>query len=158
MDRTKLFAVGTALVALAVLFALFQGFGTGLFGLSEKPESMEEPLDSEQADGMNAGLSFEVLKPTRLEASLVSKEPLSECPREAEAEITVKNTGTGTAEKMFLRFGPGIRVIGCNNCTLDEIIPGQEVKAKARLCLESGSLQALTVGSANSNSVELRFD
>ncbi len=175
MDRTKLFTVGTALIALTVLFAFSQGFinPSGFFGLSAEETQLEEGRSGEEgrskvAEGeaenttgqetISAGLSFEVLKPTSLEASLVEETILPNCPEETEVEILVKNTGDSIAEKMYFSFETGIRVIGCNNCELDELFPNQEIKANARLCLESTSINALTVGSANSNKIELNLE
>jgi len=167
MDRTKLFAVGTVLVALAVLFAFSQGFlnTSGLFGLSAE----EIGLDEEETDGretenidkqetVSAGLSFEVLRPTTIKASIVGEAILPDCPKDAEVEIIVKNTGNDIAEKMYFSFGPGIKVVGCSNCKLDGLLPSQEITARARLCLESSSANAVTVGSANSNKIELNLE
>jgi len=105
---------------------------------------------------MEAGLSFEVLRPTTLEASLEQK-TIAECPQETETEIAVKNIGSSAAEKLFLEFGPGVKVIACENCFLEEMKPGQEIKARARLCLETISQNKLIVGSANSSSIEIRL-
>ena len=171
VDRTKLFTVGTALISLAVFFAFSQGFlnPSGLFGLSEETqleEGNEEEAETNKREAKNttgeetvsAGLSFEVLTPTNLEASLEKETILPECPKEAEIKILVKNTGDSIAEKMYFSFGPGLRVIGCNNCELDELLPNQEIKANTRLCLESTSTNALTIGSANSNKIKLNLE
>jgi len=171
MDKTKLFTIGTALIALAVLFAFAQGFlnPSGLFGLSEETQleersgeeaetNKEEAKNTTGKETVSAGLSFEVLTPTNLEASLEKGTILPKCPKEAEVAVLVKNIGNGVAEKMYFSFGPGLRVIGCNNCELDELLPNQEIKVNARLCLESTSTNALTVGSANSNKIELNLE
>ena len=171
MDRTKLVTIGTALIALTVFFVFSQGFinPSGFFGLSAEETQLEEGGEENQANEgetksaaeqktVSAGLSFEVLKPTNLEASLVEETILPNCPEEAEVEILVKNIGNSTAEKMYFSFGSGVKVIACNNCNLDELLPNQKIMAKARLCLESASPNALTVGSANSNKIELNLE
>ncbi len=168
MDKSKLLVIGTALVALAVLIAFSQGFlnPSGLFGLSAEETQLEKAgkANGEEAENtadqktVKAGLSFEVLRPTSIEASIVGEAILPNCPKEAEIEIIVKNTGNDTAEKMYFSFGSGIKIVGCSNCELDKLLPSQEITAKARLCLESSSANAVTVGSANSNKIELNFE
>jgi len=154
MDRTMLFALGILLIALAGLFFAYlnQPMGTGLFGLSAGQET-EKPAEARE-DEISTSLSFTVLKPTRLEASL-SGEEIRECPEETEVEITVKNSGKSPAEKVFLEFGPGIKVTGCQNCLLNRLNPGQEARARARICLASKETQFLSIGSANSNQIEI---
>ncbi len=163
MDKTRVVAAVAVIAAAAILATLFnQGNLSGLFGLQAEEIQAEESLaeeigQTEEEAIMNAGLSFEVLEPTRLEASVLG-EKIAECPGETQTEILVKNSGGGLAEKVFLEFGPGIKVLGCSNCFLEELRQGQEVVAKARICLETEAVHRLTVGSANSRPVELLFE
>ncbi len=164
MDRARLLAIGVVLLAAALLLSLAPDFlnSTGLFGLQAKDEGLKLPETpsetTEENEGIKAGLSFTVLEPTLLEASILSSGKLRECPEETEVEILLKNTGSSPAEKVFLEFGPGIKATACSNCRLEELQPEQETVVKTRLCLESASLQTLTIGSANSNTVELQFE
>ena len=160
MDKTKLFALGAMLIAVAVIFAFSFNLldSTSLFGLAKQKEQAETRQQEAESNSMEAGLSFTVLKPTVLEASVLSGKSISECPIETEAEILIKNKGNGIAEKVFLEFGPGIKVIACNNCAQQELKPEQETIAKARLCLNSSSPNMLTIGSANSNLIELGLE
>lgn len=164
MNRAKVIALAAAIAAIAIITAfspqLLQGTA-GLFGLSagEGQGALQQGTKgTEEESEVQAGLSFMVLKPTTLEAQIIGQNVLPECPEEAAVEILVKNTGPSTAEKMFLEFGPGIKVLGCANCGLEELEPGQEVAARARLCLESVEQKRLVAGSANSNKVEILFE
>ncbi len=155
--QRKLFLLGVILIGLAMLFSHYYRSVdfTGLFGLGAEKE--EKQKETEIPHNISPGLSFTVLKPTTLEASL-SNAKLQNCPGETEAEILVKNTGQSQAENLFIKFGPGIKVIACNNCRLGLVEPGQEVLARAVLCLESAQPNSLTVGSANSNRIELLLE
>jgi len=161
MEKAKIFWAAAAVAALSILaLSLSHLSGTGLFGLGggQQAKKATTAQAGKEKGRLGASLSLEVLEKTMLEAEILPENPLKECPEETETEILLRNSGSGTAEKVFLKFGPGIKVIACENCSLAELKPGQEFKAKARLCLESGSAKALTVGSANSNSVELIFE
>ncbi len=160
MNRTKLFVVGTAFVALIVLFVFSQNMlnPSGFFGLSVEEETQLETEDGKntvEQENVSAGISFEVLEPTTIEAGIVGEAILPDCPEETEFEVLVKNTGNGIAEKVYFSFGSGVKVVGCSNCSLDKLLPKQEITAKTRLCLESDLTQAISVGSANSNIIEL---
>ena len=159
MDRTKILSIAAVIATISILgiLSLNQGNFAGFFGLGAE-ENQAEPVELvEEEQGMEAGLSFEVLRPTALEATVGEKTILN-CPQETETEIVVKNTGSNEAEKLFLEFGQGIKVIACENWSLDEVKPGQEVRARARLCLETESQNSLIVGSANSNKIEILFE
>ena len=160
MNRARIIALAAAIAGIAVIAAFSPQFlqGTGLFGLSagEGQEALQQGTEEESE--VQAGLSFTVLRPTTLEAQIVGQIVLPECPEETAVEILVKNTGPSTAEKMFIGFDSGVKVLGCANCRLEELEPGQEVKARARLCLESENQKGLVAGSANSNKVEIQLE
>ena len=162
MGKAKILALAAAIAVIAIIAACTPQFlqGTGLFGLSASQEkTVQEPEESaEEGNGVEAGLSFAVLEHTTLEAQIIGQNVLPECPEEATVEILVKNTGKSAAEKMFLKFGPAIKVLGCANCGLEELKPGQEVAARARLCLESAGQKRLVAGSANSNKAEIQLE
>lgn len=158
MNRNKLFLLGVALIAIALLFFYFYDKNlTGLFGLGA---AKQQPLqkNSENESGMQAGISFTVLQPTTLEAKISKGEKLLLCPAETTVEITVKNSGSSVAEKVFLKFGPSVKVIACNNCRTDALQPKQELLASALLCIESTQPNSLVVGSANSNRIEMLLE
>jgi len=158
MNKNKLFLLGAMLIAIALLFFSFYNKNlTGLFGLGTANQQPEQK-NAENESGMQAGLSFTVLQPTTLEAGISKGEKLLKCPLETAVEITVKNSGSSPAEKMFLKFGPGIKVIACNNCRTDALQPKQEVLANALLCIESMQQNSLVVGSANSNRIEMLLE
>jgi hypothetical protein len=160
MGRAKILAPAAAIAAIAIIAAFSPQLpqGTGLFGLpaGEGREALRP--GAEEKNPVQAGLSFTALKPTTIEAQIVGQGALPECPKEAIVEIRVKNTGKSDAEKVFLKFGPGIKVLGCANCGLESLKGGQEEAAKARLCLESRDKKMLVAGSANSNKVEIMLE
>ncbi|MBN2066992.1 MAG: hypothetical protein JW744_00820 [Candidatus Diapherotrites archaeon] len=149
MDRKPMIA-GLVLLGLAALFtyAYNQGSLTGFFGVAVEPVGLEE---------VSPVLSFTVLKQTTLEASL-NNSALKECPQETVVQVLVRNTGESPAEKLFLNFGPGIRVVGCSNCRLDLVEPSEQALISAVLCIESEQTNSLVVGSANSNRIELQLE
>ena len=160
MDKTRIVQATAVLLALALLFLFTSGFfrGTGFFSLPERQET-DSPQEKEEANPtgqLGAQLSYEVIKPTTIEATLENA-VLKECPKETETKITITNTGPSKAEKVFLEFGQGIKVIGCTNCKLDYLNAGKEAIAKAILCLETSNGKAVAIGSANSNTVEMGF-
>ncbi len=158
MNRNKLFLLGAMLIAIALLFFYFYDKNlTGLFGLGAARQQPQQK-NAENESGMQAGLSFTVLQPTTLEASVSNGAKLLQCPQETAIEITVKNRGSSVAEKVFLKFGSGIKVIACNNCRTDALQPKQEVLASALLCIESAQPNSLVVGSANSNRIEMPLE
>jgi hypothetical protein len=158
MNRNKLFLLGVTLIAIALLFFYFYDKNlTGLFGLGAAKQQPEQ-INAENESAMQAGISFTVLQPTTLEASVSNGAKLVQCPQETAIEITVKNRGGSVAEKVFLKFGSGIKVIACNNCRTDALQPKQEVLANALLCVESTQPNSLVVGSANSNRIEMELE
>ena len=159
MNKTRIIPVGAVLLALALLFVFSSDFflGTGFFTLAgEEAELPQEEPKEEKLETLGASLSYEVLKKTSIEASL-SEFDLKDCPVESEVEITMKNTGPGEAEKVFLEFGDGIKVVGCTNCNLDSLGAGESAAVEAIVCLETSNSKSVLVGSANSNSVEIGF-
>lgn len=158
MNRNRLFLLGVTLIAIALLFFYFYDKNlTGLFGLGAAKQQPEQ-INAENESGMQAGISFTVLQPTTLEARISKDLKLLKCPNETIVEITVKNKGSSAAEKVFLKFGPGVKVIACNNCRTDALQPKQELLASALLCIESTQPNSLIVGSANSNSIEMLLE
>lgn len=166
MNRNQFFIIGAALVLIALLFSLslrIIGPSIGLFGLADTRGSEQENAgksggenkgNAEQAE-VKAGLSFTTLQKTELRASVAEKTAVPECPEETEIGITIENVGPSDAEKVFILFGKAVKVIACNNCRVDELQPRQSVLAKARLCRETRETNEITIGSANSNSVNL---
>ncbi len=158
MNRNKLFLLGVALIAIALLFFYFYNKNlTGLFGLGAAKQQPEQK-NAENESGMQAGISFTVVQPTTLEASVSNGAKLLQCPKETAVEITIENSGNYAAEKIFLKFGPGVKIIACNNCQSDALQPKQELLANALLCIESTQLNSLIVGSANSNRIEMLLE
>lgn len=163
MDKTKIVSVGAVLLALALLSFLSADpfIGTGFFSM-QAPAEQETILEAQEEQGeterLGARLSYEILKPTTIEAELKEPAVLKDCPEETELEMIVENVGASKAEKVFLEFEQGIKVIGCTNCELDYLDAGKSVVAKAILCLETDNKNAVFVGSANSNLLELLLE
>jgi hypothetical protein len=158
MNRNKLFLLGVTLIAIALLFFSFYNKNlTGLFGLGAANQQPEQK-NAESESAMQAGISFTILQPTTLEASVSNGAKLLQCPQETTVEITVKNRGSSVAEKVFLKFGPSVKVIACNNCRTDALQPNEQITASALLCIESAQPNSLVVGSANSNRIEMQLE
>ncbi len=165
MNRNQLFALGMALLFIALLFSFSSGIidGRGLFGLLRAGQSTQlqgtadENQDSAEQAAVSAGLSLSVLQRTELEASTTVGKAIPQCPGEAVVEIRIENSGQSDAEKVFMRFPSGVRVIACSNCAIELLRAGQSAAARARLCREETSASKISIGSANSNSVELEL-
>ncbi|MBI4044308.1 MAG: hypothetical protein HY392_01215 [Candidatus Diapherotrites archaeon] len=153
MDRKRLAIVAVPII-LAIGGAWFFGFNnTGFVAL---PSMAQDPLpEAEEETGsrqtgknnqanavtgvqsVSAGLSFEEVKPTELEAK-ITKGKIASCPQTAEATIAIKNTGRNTAERLKSSFH-GFAVKECGNCTTRQIKPGEEISVKVLGCSEQGS-------------------
>ena len=163
MNRNNLFTIGALLIFVALLLAFSIGIisPTGFLGMASPAKEKQGDSSNAAANAgnaeqaaVNAGLSFTTLQKTELEA-IVDKNAISECPEETDAAITIENKGESNAEKVFIRFGKAVKVIACKNCKVELLEAGQRVSAKARLCRETRETNEITIGSANSNSVNL---
>lgn len=142
MDNKRI-AVIAASITLVIGAAWFFTPTTGLLTLPTDPQQTEKSQTNTQQENTTtalreaktffAGLSFEEVKPTKLNAAIEGK--IVPCPAASEIKIKVKNIGENTAERLK-NFFQGFRVKECENCNQRELHPGEETILKVQGCTE----------------------
>lgn len=165
LDKKRLGVVAISIV-LVIGTAWFFGFNnTGLVALpsvaQDPPGEAEQKTGSQQTgkinqanavtsvQGVSAGLSFEEIKPTQLDATIFEGKTFS-CPQTSEITIKVKNVGENTAERLK-SFFQGFAVKECGNCFAKQILPGEEINVKIIGCAEQNSTPFAQVWALNAD-------
>lgn len=150
-------AIGVIALALtAVVLFRPQSLGLATLPTSEqktepekenpKTQNAEQKISVAYANPVVSKLSFEVLKQTSLTAEVFND--AKTCPKQSEIEISVSNTGSFKAEKVFATIN-NFEIESCENCEIDLLLENETKKIFVSGCKKENKNAMIEISSVN---------
>ena len=141
-------------LAFAAALAAIMLFNPSLSGLIALPQTQKASTVEQQA--ISPELSFQVVQPTELNASIVEA-TTETCPNYFFIAFDIQNTGSFTAERLFVKPSENLKVLDCLNCSAKEIKPKQKVTLKIKACKTTNENAFLEFSSLNSEAKRIEI-
>jgi hypothetical protein len=103
-----------------------------------------------------ASISFSVVGKTALEAN-ASISAIAPCPKTTSAAISVKNSGSNDAERLFVEPSQNLVIQKCIGCDAKTIKSNESILLSLGLCKKNPLPQSLRIYSLNADAIEVKI-